>query len=78
MMTEKQKIEDVLERYRRAVNASNADALASLYKEDAILLPADFPMATGKTAIHNFYSYAFSLLQLELESRPDCGLSRPG
>lgn len=66
-MTEKQKIEDVLERYREAVNTSNAEALASLYQEDAILLPADFPVATGKTAIHNFYAYAFSVLQLELD-----------
>ncbi|MBX2873117.1 MAG: SgcJ/EcaC family oxidoreductase [Saprospiraceae bacterium] len=67
MLAEKQKIAEILHSYQTATNTADADLAASLYKEDAILIPANFPHATGKAAIHNFYSYAFSMLQLTLK-----------
>ena len=70
-MNEKQKIVDILNAYKTAVNNADAKAAAHLYTEDAILIPANFPTNVGKTAIFGFYDYAFSLLQLTLEFKID-------
>ncbi|NRB47434.1 MAG: SgcJ/EcaC family oxidoreductase [Saprospiraceae bacterium] len=67
MLKKKQKIVEILRNYQTATNTGDADLAASLYKEDSILIPANFPQATGKSAIHSFYAYAFSMLQLKLE-----------
>ncbi len=67
MLAEKQKIAEILHNYQTATNTGDANLAASLYKEDSILIPANFPQATGKPAIHTFYTYAFSMLQLKLE-----------
>ena len=67
MSQEKQKIIDILNQYQKSTNTADAKLAASLYKEDAIMIPANFPTNYGKEAIFGFYNYAFSLLQLTLE-----------
>lgn len=67
MPTEKQKIVDVLHQYQKGTNTADAHLTASLYKEDAHLIPYGFAKAIGKKAIFEFYDYAFSLLQLTLD-----------
>lgn len=67
MSQEKQEIVEMLHQYQKSTNTADAKLAASLYKEDAILIPANFPSAVGKEAIFQFYDYAFSLLQLTLE-----------
>ena len=67
MSTDKQQIVTLLNLYKQATNTGDAELAASLYKDDAILIPANFPKAVGKDAIYRFYHYAFSLLQLTLE-----------
>ena len=67
MSQEKQQIIDILHQYQKSTNTADAKLAASLYKEDAIMIPANFPSNVGKEAIFGFYDYAFSLLQLTLE-----------
>ncbi len=67
MSQEKQQIIDILHQYQKSTNTADAKLAASLYKEDAIMIPANFPSNFGKEAIFGFYDYAFSLLQLTLE-----------
>ena len=66
-MNEKQEIITVLNVYKQSTNTADAKLAASLYKDDAIMIPANFPSNVGKEAIFGFYDYAFSLLQLTLE-----------
>ena len=67
MNEEKEKIVAVLDQYKTSTNTANARLAASLYTEDAIMIPAGFGTNVGKEAIYGFYDYAFSLLQLTLE-----------
>ena len=41
--------------WAKAYNAGNADAVASLYDEQAVLLPPGAPGVTGRTAIKAFF-----------------------
>lgn len=67
MKTDIQQIIDILNTYKESTNTADAKLAASLYAEDAIMIPANFPTNVGKEAIFGFYDYAFSLLQLTLE-----------
>ncbi len=67
MNTEKEQIVNILNQYQKSTNTADAKLAASLYKDDAIMIPANFPSNVGKEAIFGFYDYAFSLLQLTLE-----------
>lgn len=71
MSNEKEKIVTVLHRYQQSTNTADAKLAASLYKEDAIMIPANFPTNVGKEAIFQFYDYAFSLLHLTLHFEID-------
>lgn len=67
MSKDKEKIVEVLHHYQKATNTANAKLAASLYKDDAIMIPAGFPTNVGRESIFQFYDYAFSLLQLTLK-----------
>ena len=71
MNEEKEKIVAVLDQYKTSTNTADAKLAASLYTEDAIMIPAGFASNIGKEAIFRFYDYAFSLLQLTLEFEID-------
>ena len=71
MNEEKEKLVAVLDRYKTSTNTADAKLAASLYAEDAIMIPAGFPTNVGREAIFGFYDYAFSLLQLTLEFEID-------
>ena len=71
MSTEKEQIIEVLHQYKKSTNTADAQLAASLYTDDAIMIPANFPKNVGKEAIYQFYKYAFSLLQLTLEFEID-------
>ncbi len=49
-------IEAAVQRYVDASNQGDADALASLYADDAVLLPPDHEPVRGRTAIGEFWS----------------------
>ena len=71
MNEEKEKIVAVPDQYKTSTNTADAKLAASLYTEDAIMIPAGFGTNVGKEAIFGFYDYAFSLLQLTLEFKID-------
>ena len=71
MNEEKEKIVAVLDQYKTSTNTADAKLAASLYTEDAIMIPAGFASNIGKEAIFRFYDYAFSLLQLTLQFEID-------
>ena len=67
MNDDRHAIEQLLRTYFDAANDADASQLASLYTDDAVLLPAEFPTASGRHDIEAFYSGAFSQLQLQIE-----------
>jgi uncharacterized protein (TIGR02246 family) len=48
-------IEDTVARYVEASHAGDADALADLYTDDAVLLPPDHPPIRGREAIRSYW-----------------------
>ena len=48
-------IEDTVARYVHASNAGDADALADLYTDDAVLLPPDHQPIRGREAIRTYW-----------------------
>ena len=52
-------IVNVVEMYRRAALAGDAQAVAALYTEDAVELPACEPLVRGRTAIEQRYQKFF-------------------
>jgi uncharacterized protein (TIGR02246 family) len=60
----------VVEGLIAADNAGDLDRIASLYAEDAVLLPPDRPAVRGRAAIREGYRQGFEefALQLALES----------
>ncbi len=51
----KRAIEAAVQRYVDATNQGDADALASLYADDAVLLPPDHEPVRGRAAIGDFW-----------------------
>lgn len=51
----KRAIEAAVQRYVEASNQGDADALASLYADDAVLLPPDHEPVRGRAAIGDFW-----------------------
>lgn len=48
-------VRQVFDRYVEASNGGDADALAALYAEDALLLPPDQELVEGREAIREFW-----------------------
>src|SRR5262245_40524533 len=48
-------VEATVNRYVEATNKGDADALAQLYEDDAVLLPPDHQPVEGRTAIGEFW-----------------------
>lgn len=53
---EQAEVRRVLDRYLDATNGGNARALASLYAEDAVLLPPDHEAVAGRSAIEAYWA----------------------
>lgn len=54
----------------KAVSAGDADTLASLYTDDAILMPPGSPMVTGKDNIASVWQSMFEMGVSELDLQP--------
>lgn len=48
-------IDTLRQEFLEAYNAANADALAALYTDDAVFLPADSPPVDGRDSIRAFF-----------------------
>ena len=58
-------IDAVNRRFEAAANSGDFAGMASVYADDARLLPPDSPMITGKAAIGQFWQAAGPALQLK-------------
>lgn len=64
---EKQKIEALLDVYKKSLNTSDAKLAQSLYTKDGIFMPTEAPSAIGSENILKSYEFIFSQIQLNIE-----------
>lgn len=64
---EKQKIESLLEVYKKSLNTSDAKLAQSLYTKEGVFMPTEAPSAVGSEAILKTYEFIFSQIQLSIE-----------
>ena len=60
-------VKKVLASYETALNASNTDAVMSLYADDAVLLPQGTPTVMGSKAVKQFYVGTFKAIKIDLQ-----------
>ena len=64
---EKERIESLLNDYKKSLNTSDANLAQSLYTKDGIFMPTEAPSAIGSENIVKSYEYIFSQIQLNIE-----------
>ena len=64
---EKQKIENLLNEYKKSLNTSDANLAQSLYTMDGIFMPSEGPSGIGSENILKSYEFVFSQIQLNIE-----------
>ena len=64
---EKQKIETLLNKYKKSLNTSDAKLAQSLYTKDGIFMPTEAPSGIGAENILKSYEFVFSQIQLTIE-----------
>jgi uncharacterized protein (TIGR02246 family) len=76
-------IEQVLRAYEKALNASDADAVLSLYGEAPVFMPQHAPAMVGRAAVRKAYEQVFATIRLavrfeiaEVEVQGDTGWAR--
>lgn len=50
-----QSVVDRADKYLKSVLAGDTSAIAGMFREDAVLMPADCPLLRGRTAIDQYY-----------------------
>lgn len=64
---EKQKIEELLNVYKKSLNTSDAQLAQSLYTKDGVFMPTEAPSGIGSENILKSYEYVFSQIKLNVE-----------
>ena len=64
---EKQLIEVLLSKYKKALNTSDAKLAQSLYTKDGVFMPTEAPSGIGSENILKSYEFVFSQIQLNIE-----------
>lgn len=64
---EKQKIEVLLNEYKKSLNTSDAKLAQSLYTKDGVFMPTEAPSGIGSEGILKSYEFVFSQIQLNIE-----------
>ena len=64
--TDRREIQTVLDRYEKALNASDVDAVIELYAADGVFMPASAPTAVGIESVRAAYEYVFSTIKLNI------------
>ena len=65
------KIETVLSTYEKALNASDADTVITLYADDGVFMAQHRVPNVGKEAIHAAYDGVFQTIKLDIEFTVD-------
>jgi uncharacterized protein (TIGR02246 family) len=63
--TERDRIKQVIENYIEAMRRSQADALASLFTDDGILMAVDAPTIRGAENINAFFAHGFGAVNID-------------
>jgi uncharacterized protein (TIGR02246 family) len=63
--TERDRIKQVIENYIEAMRRSQADALASLFTDDGILMAVDAPTIRGAENINAFFAQGFGAVNID-------------
>ena len=59
-------IQAVLDRYEKALNTSDVDAVLELYADDGVFMPSSAPTAVGIESVRATYEYVFSTSKLDI------------
>ncbi len=65
-MANQEQIRSILDRYQAALNASDVDAVLSLYAADGVFMPTNAPTAVGATAVRAAYEHVFGTIKLDI------------
>ena len=65
------KIETVLSTYEKALNASDADTVITLYADDGVFMPQHSAPNVGKKAVRAVYDSVFQVINLDVEFTVD-------
>lgn len=63
----KEAITELLNKYEQALNASDVDAVLSLYTKDGLFLPTAAPAAQGIENVKKAYEFVFSTIKLKIK-----------
>ena len=63
----KSEIENLIQDYQKALNASDVNSVVSLYTQDAVLIPNAAPTADGLEQIKQTYEYVFDNFSFNLD-----------
>ena len=64
--TDRREIQTVLDRYERALNGSDVDAVLELYTEDGVFMPSSAPTAVGIEGVRGAYEHVFTVIKLNI------------
>lgn len=64
---EKQKIQELLNEYKKSLNTADAKLAQSLYTKDGVFMPTEAPSGIGSEGILKSYEFVFSQIQLNIE-----------
>lgn len=67
MSTETTAVRDLLDRYAKSLNTSDAAPASSLYTEDGVFMPYQAPTAAGAQQLLDAYQHIFGLIRLNVE-----------
>ena len=67
LTTEETAIRGVLQRYERALNASDTAAVMALYAKDGVFMPQHFPSSVGVEAVRHAYDGVFGAIKLDVK-----------
>jgi len=59
-------IQTVLDRYEKALNASDVDAVLELYADDGVFMPSSAPTAVGIESVRAAYEHVFTMIKLNI------------
>ena len=64
---DRREIQTVLDRYERALNGSDVDAVIELYADDGVFMASSAPTATGIESVRAAYKYVFTTIKLNID-----------
>ncbi len=63
---DRREIQAVLDRYEKALNASDVDAVIELYADDGVFMPSSAPTAVGIESVRASYEHVFTTIKLNI------------